>query len=83
MAQEEKKTVKDTLIYKQKYGLRIGVDVSKLTRTFFDDNYTGFELMGDYRLTKRMYLAGELGNEERTVENEVLNNTTKGSWLSY
>ncbi|MHA7842504.1 MAG: DUF6048 family protein [Winogradskyella sp.] len=81
MAQEEKKTVKDTLIYKQKYGLRIGVDVSKLTRTFFDDNYTGFELMGDYRLTKRMYLAGELGNEERTVENEVLNNTTKGSYF--
>lgn len=80
-AQEKKKTVKDTLVYKQKYGLRLGLDVSKLAFTFFDDNYTGFEIMGDYRLTKKIYLAGEIGNEERTLENEVLNNTTKGSYF--
>ncbi len=80
-AQEEKKTVTDTLVYKQKYGLRLGADISKLGRTFFDDNYTGFEIMGDYRLTKKIYLAGEIGNEERTLENEVLSNTTKGSYF--
>ncbi|MCA0153869.1 DUF6048 family protein [Winogradskyella vincentii] len=78
---EETETVKDTLIYKQKYGLRLGADISKIVRTFVDDNYTGFEVMGDYRLTKRIYLAGEIGNEERTIENEVLNNTTKGSYF--
>ena len=78
---DKKKTVKDTLIFKQKYGLRLGADMSKLARTFFEDDYTGFELMGDYRLTKTMYLAGEIGNEERTLENEVLNNTTKGSYF--
>lgn len=80
-AQQEKKTVNDTLVYKQKYGLRLGADISKLGRTFFDDNYTGFEIMGDYRLTKKIYLAGEIGNEERTIENEVLSNTTKGSYF--
>lgn len=80
-AQEDKKTVADTLVYKQKYGLRLGVDASKLARTFLDDNYTGFEIMGDYRLTKRIYIAGEIGNEERILENEVLNNTTKGSYF--
>ena len=78
---EETETVKDTLIYKQKYGLRLGADISKIARTFVDDNYKGLELMGDYRLTKRIYLAGEIGNEERTIENEVLNNTTKGSYF--
>ena len=78
---EETETVKDTLIYKQKYGLRLGADISKIARTFVDDNYTGLELMGDYRLTKRIYLAGEIGNEERRIENEVLNNTTKGSYF--
>ena len=78
---DNKKTVKDTLIYKQKYGLRVGVDLSKLARTFFEDDYTGFELMGDYRLTKKIYLAGEIGNEERTIENEVINNTTNGSYF--
>ncbi|WP_299113863.1 DUF6048 family protein [uncultured Winogradskyella sp.] len=80
-AQEEKKTVKDTLVYKQKYGLRLGADLSKIARTFLDDNYTGFEIMGDYRLTKKIYLAGEIGNEERTIDNDVLNNTTKGSYF--
>ncbi len=80
-AQEENKTVADTLVYKQKYGLRLGADVSKLARTFLDDNYTGFEVMGDYRLTKRIYIAGEIGNEERTLENEVFNNTSKGSYF--
>jgi len=79
--QEEKKTVADTLVYKQKYGVRLGTDLSKLGRTFIDDNYTGFEIVGDYRLTKRIYIAGEIGNEERTLENEVLSNTTKGSYL--
>ncbi|WP_339756142.1 DUF6048 family protein [uncultured Winogradskyella sp.] len=79
--QNEKKTVADTLVYKQKYGLRLGADISKLARSFLDDNYTGFEVMGDYRLTKRIYIAGEIGNEERTIENEVLNNTSKGSYF--
>lgn len=80
-AQEQKKTINDTLVYKQKYGLRIGADLSKLARTFFVDDYTGFEIMGDYRLTKRVYLAGEIGNEEKTIENQVLSNTTKGSYF--
>jgi len=77
----ENETVKDTLVYKQKYGLRVGADIGRLVRSFVDDNYTGFEVVGDYRLTKRIYLAGELGNEERTIDNEVLNNTTKGSYF--
>ena len=81
-AQQEKNTVKDTLVYKQKYGLRLGADLGKVARTVIDKNYTGFELMGDYRLTKRIYIAGEIGNEERIIENEVLTNTTKGSYFS-
>lgn len=78
---QENDVVRDTLIFKEKYGLRLGADISKLVRSFIDDNYTGVEIMADYRLTKRIYLAGELGNEERTIENEVLSNTTKGSYF--
>ncbi|WP_299101632.1 DUF6048 family protein [uncultured Winogradskyella sp.] len=80
-AQEDKKTINDTLVYKQKYGLRLGADISKLGRTYFDDSYTGFEIMGDYRLSKQIYIAGELGNEEKTLETDYLNNTTKGSYF--
>lgn len=77
----KKETLKDTLIYKQKYGLRLGADLSKIARTFFEDDYTGFEIMGDYRLTEKIYVAGEIGNEDRTTVNEVLDNTTKGSYF--
>lgn len=80
-AQEKKKTVNDTLVFKQKYGLRLGTDISKLARSFLDDDYSGFEIMGDYRLTKRVYIAGEIGNEERTLDTDYLSNTTKGSYF--
>ena len=82
IAQEEtKNTEKDTTVYKQKYGLRLGADVSKLVRSFLDDNYQGFEINGDYRLTRRLYLAGEIGNEERTLDKDAINFTTKGSYF--
>ncbi|MCB0383657.1 MAG: hypothetical protein KDD05_10300 [Psychroserpens sp.] len=71
----------DTLIYKQKYGLRLGADLGKLARTFIDDNYTGFEITGDYRLTKKLYLAGELGTEERTITTDFLDVTATGSYF--
>ena len=48
-----------------KYGLRIGADLSKLARTAFEDGYTGFEVVGDLRLSKRFYAAAEFGNETR------------------
>ncbi len=78
---DKKEVSRDTLVFKQKYGLRIGADLNKLVRTFFDDDYSGFELMGDYRLTKRLYLAAELGNETRTLRTDFLDNTTKGSYF--
>ena len=44
----------DSITYVEKYGLRLGGDVSKLVRTFIDDDYSGFEINGDYRLTKKL-----------------------------
>ena len=72
---------KDTLVFKQKYGLRLGADIGKIARTLIDDDYTGFEIMGDYRLTKKLYLAGELGTEERTTTTDFLSVTATGSYL--
>ncbi|WP_299885788.1 DUF6048 family protein [uncultured Lacinutrix sp.] len=78
---QEDTTVTDSTKTKQKYGIRIGVDASKLLRSFIDDDYQGFELNGDYRLTKNLYLAAEIGNEEKTTTNDFLNVTAKGSYL--
>ncbi len=73
----------DTIIpvKKDRYGVRVGVDLYKLTRGLYDNNYKGIELVGDYRLTKNYYLAAELGTENKTTEDDRLNTTTKGSYL--
>ena len=71
----------DSSVIKQRYGIRFGADISKLIRTALDDDYQGFEINADYRLNYRWYLAGELGNEERTLDSEQLNTTTRGSYF--
>lgn len=77
-------TTKNTTITPVKtnrYGLRLGVDLFKLSRGFYDKNYKGLELVGDYRLTKKYFLAAELGNENKTTDDTQLNSTAKGSYL--
>lgn|SRR5690606_38578960 len=66
---------------KRAYGLRVGADVSKLVRSFLDDKYKGFELVGDYRITQNLYVAGELGTEERQTLTDYMDITTKGNYF--
>ncbi len=73
---------KDSLpIKKERYGIRIGVDLFKLSRSFYEKEYQGLELVGDYRVTRRHYLAAEIGNENKTVQDTKINFTTKGTYL--
>jgi len=65
----------------ERYGLRLGIDALKLSRGFYDSNYRGLELVGDFKLTRKHYLAAELGNENSTVDDAQLNFTTKGSYI--
>lgn len=79
LAQTEKP--KDTIKKTDRYGLRVGADISKLARTLYDKNYKGWEIVGDYRVTKKLYVAAEIGNENKTTIDNRLNFTTKGSYL--
>jgi len=72
---------KDIVVYKEAYGLRVGVDLSRPTISFFEPEYTGFEIVGDYRITQNLYLAAELGNENRDKQEDLYNFTTSGSYL--
>ncbi len=72
---------KDSVKIKLKYGLRVGGDISKLVRSFVEEGYSGFEITADFRLKKRLYVAGELGTEEKNTDNEYLSITTKGSYI--
>lgn len=74
-------TENDSLKTKLKYGIRLGGDLSKLARSFADDDYTGFEVLGDYRISNNLYVAGELGFEEKNTVNTYLNVTTTGSYI--
>ena len=65
----------------EKFGIRFGADLFKLTRSFYDKNYKGIEFVGDYRITKNYYLAAELGNENKTTEDDRLNSTAKGTYI--
>ena len=64
-----------------RYGLRVGIDVFRLARGLYDKDYKGIEVVGDYRLTKKYFLAAELGNENKTTDDDRLNFTSKGSYL--
>lgn len=75
------KKVKDSSKQQEKYGLRIGGDASKLIRSFLDDDYKGFELIGDFRFTKKWYFAGEFGIEEKTATTDYINTTASGAYF--
>lgn len=75
---QEKDTV---LTKKERYGLRVGIDLFKLSKSFYEKDYKGIELVGDYRLTRKYFLATEIGNENKTVDEAQLNFTTKGSFV--
>jgi len=66
---------------KHRYGIRVGADLFKLTKSFSESDYQGIELVGDVRLSKKLYLATELGNEAKTTNEPQLNFTTKGTYL--
>lgn len=81
LAQEQAPKADTIVPKKERYGLRLGVDLFKLTRSFYDKNYQGLEVVGDYRLTRKHYLAAEIGNEKKTVDDDQLNFTTNGSYV--
>ena len=76
------KSKKDSVKPKtERYGLRLGIDLYKLSRSFYDNNYKGLELVGDFKVTRKHYLAAEIGNEKKTVDDDHLNFTTKGTFI--
>lgn len=73
--------IPDSLIVKEKYGLRVGADLSRMAIGFFNDNYQGFEIVGDYRISKKFYIATELGNEKKTIDDDQINFIANGSYI--
>ena len=81
IAQEQSPKTDTIVPKKERYGIRLGADLFKLTRSFYDKNYQGIEVVGDYRLTRKHFIAAEIGNEKKTVDDDQLNFTTNGSYI--
>lgn len=71
----------DSLGSPERFGLRVGIDLSKPLRGWLEEGYRGLELVGDYRLSKNFYIAAEIGTEEKTTTEDFYTFTTSGSYL--
>ena len=80
-AWSQETAVQDSLADREKYGLRVGTDLAKLARTAFEDDYSGFEVLGDYRVYKNYYAAAELGNESIGYAEDNISLTSRGSYI--
>src|SRR5690606_19674306 len=80
VAQKNNETANDTIPKVEKFGLRVGVDLAKPLRTLIEDGYSGFEVMGDFRVTKKFYAALELGNEKKDWNEPYVSSKTSGSY---
>lgn len=78
---EDISSVNDSMIYKTPYGIRIGIDISKPILKLTDSDYSGLEIVGDYRIKKNLYIAAEIGFEEQTTQEDFTNSTSKGSYI--
>ncbi|NMH27278.1 DUF6048 family protein [Flavobacterium silvaticum] len=78
---EADKPTDSVTIKERRYGLRIGVDLYRLTRGLYDKDYKGLELVADYRISPSYYIAAEIGNENKTDDKDRIDYTTKGSYI--
>ena len=75
------KSAQDTATYKDRYGIRVGIDVVRPIYSLFSDEKKGFEIVGDYRVAKRFYIATELGYRDQTRQEDFFNFSTKGQYI--
>ena len=72
--------VKDTLEIKNKYGLRVGIDISKQIRMLTEE-YNGLSLYGDIKIKERLFIVSELGRETKKIINNNLNSEFSGNYI--
>ena len=66
-------------LYEEQYLL--GTAIARPLISLFDENFSGFEVMADYRLTHRFYIAVEYGFDQDNQTESNLIAASKGSYL--
>lgn len=75
------KVSQDSLHFVNKYGLRVGIDISKPITQLIQKQNLGFEVTADYRISKSLYAAAELGYTSEPVEETAYSFEVKGSFI--
>ena len=70
----------DTIYVKNKYGIRVGIDLSKQIRMLTEE-YSGLSLYGDIKIKERLFIVAELGNDQKIIETENINSKLSGSYI--
>jgi len=70
----------DTIYVKNKYGIRVGIDLSKQIRMLTEE-YSGLSLYGDIKIKERLFIVAELGNDQKTIKTENINSKFSGSYI--
>jgi len=73
--------VSDTIVDKQYYGLRLGIDLSKPITSLVENNHKAFEIQGDMRLANSYYAVMAMGHTDKHGTEDYLDFTTKGSYF--
>ena len=61
--------------------LRLGVDLYRIILSQVNDNFNGFEIVGDFQISEDLFLALELGNVKTTKNVDQVNFTTSGDYF--
>lgn len=83
ISSETNEEVSDSINLKDKYGLRVGLDLSLPIRSIINSDLKGFEAVADFRITKKIYIATELGYYDRYEEEDYIKFSTKGSYIKF
>ena len=73
-------TEKDSVVVKNKYGIRIGLDFSKQIRMLTED-YKGLSLYGDVKIKERLFIVSELGSDEKELRTDNLRSKFSGNYI--
>lgn len=79
--QAQQTASQDSIVIKEKFGVRVGADLQKAIRSLIDEDFQGFEVLGDYRVYKDYYAAAELGIEEKVYTEPYLDGTASGTYI--
>lgn len=74
-------SAEDSIDVKDQYGLRVGIELTKPIRTLFEDDFRGFEILGDFRIYEDYYLAAEIGNSAAVMTEPYVTAEFKGSYI--